>query len=40
VYNIGLNEFMAWFQQATRPGFTKATVHAWWVSLEGRHLRG
>jgi hypothetical protein len=25
VYNMALNEFMAWFQQAPRPGFTKAT---------------
>jgi hypothetical protein len=31
-YNIALNEFMAWFQQAPRPGFTKATVNAWRVS--------
>jgi hypothetical protein len=38
VYNMALNEFMAWFQQAPRPGFTKATVSAWRVSLEERHL--
>src|SRR6202453_5022114 len=38
VYNIALNEFMAWFQQAPRPGFTKATVSAWRVSLEARGL--
>jgi hypothetical protein len=25
VYNMALNEFMAWFQQAPRPGFTKAS---------------
>ena len=25
VYNMALNEFLAWFQQAPRPGFTKAT---------------
>ena len=31
VYNMALNEFMAWFQQAPRPGFTKATVSAWRV---------
>ena len=37
VYNMALNEFMAWFQQAPRPGFTKATVSAWRVSLEERH---
>lgn len=28
VYNMALNEFLAWFQQAPRPGFTKATVSA------------
>jgi len=28
VYNMALEEFMAWFQQAPRPGFTKATVSA------------
>ena len=38
VYNMALNEFMAWFQQAPRPGFIKATVSAWRVSLEERHL--
>jgi site-specific recombinase XerD len=38
VYNMALNEFMAWFQQAPRPGFSKATVSAWRVSLEERHL--
>jgi len=38
VYNMALNEFMVWFQQAPRPGFTKATVHAWRVSLEERGL--
>src|SRR5258706_5385645 len=36
VYNMALNEFMDWFQQAPRPGFTKATVSAWRVSLEAR----
>jgi len=34
VYNMALDEFMAWFQQEPRPGFTKATVSAWRVSLE------
>jgi integrase len=29
VYNMALNEFMEWFQQTARPGFTKATVSAW-----------
>ena len=28
VYNMALDEFYAWFQQAPRPGFTKATVSA------------
>jgi len=35
---MALNEFMDWFQQAPRPGFTKATVSAWRVSLEERRL--
>src|SRR5271169_4731888 len=38
VYNMALNEFYAWFQQAPRPGFTKATVSAWRASLEARGL--
>jgi integrase/recombinase XerD len=38
VYNMALDEFMGWFQQAPRPGFTKATVSAWRVSLEVRGL--
>lgn len=38
VYNMALDEFIAWFQQAPRPGFTKATVSAWRVSLEARGL--
>jgi site-specific recombinase XerD len=38
VYNMALDEFMGWFQQAPRPGFTKATVSAWRVSLEDRGL--
>jgi integrase len=38
VYNMALDEFMTWFQQAPRPGFTKATVSAWRVSLEDRGL--
>src|SRR5258708_24660822 len=38
VYNMALNEFMDWFEQAPRPGFTKATVSAWRVSLEERRL--
>ena len=38
IYNMALEEFYAWFQQAPRPGFTKATVSAWRVSLEERRL--
>src|ERR1019366_7011304 len=38
VYNMALNEFMGWFQQMPRVGFTKATVSAWRVSLEDRKL--
>src|SRR5205823_13240832 len=39
VYNMALDEFLGWFQQAPRPGFTKATVSAWRASLEARGLR-
>ena len=38
VYNLGLNEFFAWFSQEPRNGFTKATVAAWRVALEARRL--
>src|SRR5271169_1701221 len=38
VYNLGLDEFFEWFGQAPRAGFTKATVSAWRVVLEGRGL--
>src|ERR1700685_3470892 len=38
VYTMALDEFMGWFQQAPRNGFTKATVSAWRVSLEDRRL--
>src|SRR6202041_482918 len=38
VYNMALDEFLRWFQQAPQPGFTKATVSAWRVSLEARGL--
>jgi len=38
VYNMAVEEFYAWFQQMPRPGFTKATVSAWRVSLEERRL--
>jgi hypothetical protein len=38
VYNMSLDEFIAWYRQEPRPGFTKATVSAWRVSLEARGL--
>jgi len=38
VYNLGLNEFFAWYGQEPRAGFTKATVSAWRVALEARGL--
>src|SRR6266478_166212 len=38
VYNLGLDEFIAWYGQEARPGFTKATVNAWRVTLEARGL--
>jgi site-specific recombinase XerD len=38
VYNLGLDEFFAWFAQEPRPGFSKATVSAWRVALEARGL--
>ena len=38
VYNLGLDEFFAWYDQEPRPGFTKATVSAWRVALEARGL--
>src|SRR5215831_10706346 len=38
VYSMALDEFLGWFRQAPRPGFTKATVSAWRVSLEERRL--
>jgi site-specific recombinase XerD len=38
VYNLGLDEFFAWYSQEHRAGFTKATVSAWRVSLEARGL--
>jgi hypothetical protein len=34
VYNMARDEFLIWFQQAPRPGFTKVTESAWRVSLE------
>jgi site-specific recombinase XerD len=39
VYNLGLDEFIAWYAAELRPvGFTKATVAAWRVALEARGL--
>jgi site-specific recombinase XerD len=38
VYNLGLDEFFAWYELEPRPGFTKATVSAWRVALEARDL--
>jgi site-specific recombinase XerD len=38
VYNLGLDEFIAWYGQEARAGFTKATVSAWRVTLEARRL--
>src|SRR4029077_17683304 len=38
VYNMALDEFIAWYRLGPRPGFTKATVSAWRVSLEARGL--
>jgi hypothetical protein len=38
VYNMALDEFMIWYQQEPQPGFTKAHVSAWRVSLEARKL--
>src|ERR1035441_6069636 len=29
VFNLGLDEFFAWYGEEPRPGFTKATVSAW-----------
>jgi site-specific recombinase XerD len=38
VYNLGLDEFFAWYEREPRSGFTKATVSAWRVALEARNL--
>jgi site-specific recombinase XerC len=38
VYNLGLDEFIAWYGREPRPGFTKATVNAWRAELEKRGL--
>jgi hypothetical protein len=36
VYNLGLDEFFAWYGQEPRPGSTKATVAVWRIALEAR----
>src|SRR6202167_1193900 len=38
VFSPGLDEFFKWYEQEPRPGFTKGTVSAWRVALEGRGL--
>jgi len=38
VYNMALDEFFRWYADEPRPGFTKATVSAWRVTLEERGL--
>jgi hypothetical protein len=38
VYNMALDEFMAWFRQEPWPGFTKATVSACRASIDARGL--
>src|ERR1022692_160737 len=38
VYNLGLDEFFAWYELEPRPGFTKACVCASRVALEARGL--
>ena len=38
VYNLGLDEFIAWYTLQPQAGFTKALVSAWRVSLEARGL--
>jgi hypothetical protein len=39
VYNLGLDEFFAWYTEEPRPGFTKATVAAWRVDAPRASLR-
>jgi hypothetical protein len=39
VYNMALDEFFGWYALEPRPGFTKATVSAWRVTLEERRTR-
>jgi site-specific recombinase XerD len=37
-YNMALDEFVAWYALEPRPGFVRATINAWRVSLEARKL--
>src|ERR1039457_6732695 len=38
VYNMALDEFFDWYRLEPRPGFSKATVNAWRVTLDERAL--
>jgi integrase/recombinase XerD len=38
VYNLALDELIAWYGQEPRPGFSKAVASAWRVALEARGL--
>jgi hypothetical protein len=38
IYNMALDEFVVWYALEPRPGFARATVNAWRVSLEVRKL--
>src|SRR6266849_2772208 len=38
VYNLALDEFISWYRNEPRPGFSKPTVAAWRTSLESRSL--
>jgi integrase len=38
IYNAALDEFMVWYGLEPRPGFARATVNSWRVSLELRKL--
>ena len=38
VYNLALDELIAWYGQEPRPGFSKAVVSAWRVALDARGL--
>src|ERR1051326_7072875 len=38
LYNLALDDFIAWYECHARSGFNKATVSAWRASLEARGL--